>query len=338
VYVSQRSGEVMQATTRGSRIGAYFGAIPHWLFFTPLRSRSGLWSQVVIWLSGAGTMLSILGLVIGIWVYSPSKSFRFPGGASSLPYVGPKRWHVILGLFFGVITCTWVFSGLMSMGPFAWVEDQNQPNLGKVLRGNLLDIQAFHGKTPGAAIVQASASLQVKELELATVGDEGFYLATGDAGKSVMVPMAGNPRAAFTAEQILEIVKRGVAPAQIAESRLVKEYDAYYLDRHNRLPLPVLYVQLDDAAKSAYYIDPRTAQVVESYGVRSRRGRWLYHGLHSFDLPWLYANRPSWDIVVLLLMSGGTALSVTSLILAFRVIRRKFRPKRRSLPRTVNAL
>ena len=37
VYVSQVTGEVVQHTTRGSRIGAYFGAIPHWLYFTPLR-------------------------------------------------------------------------------------------------------------------------------------------------------------------------------------------------------------------------------------------------------------------------------------------------------------
>ena len=51
VYVSQVTGEVVQATTRGSRIGAYFGAIPHWLYFTPLRKDGLLWSKVVIWAS-----------------------------------------------------------------------------------------------------------------------------------------------------------------------------------------------------------------------------------------------------------------------------------------------
>lgn len=331
IYVSQRSGEVIQDTTRSSRIGAYFGAIPHWLFFRPLRSRSGVWSQVVIWLSGAGTLLSILGLIVGFWVYSPSKSFRLPNGVSSLPYVGPKRWHVLLGLIFGLVTCTWVFSGLMSMGPFSWVEDKNQPDVGKALRGDHLDIRAFRGKTPGAAIRQASASLRVKELELSTAGGEGFYLASDAATNSVLVPISGDPQAAFATDAIIDIVKHGVAPAQIRESRVVKEYEAYYLDRDNRLPLPVLCIQLDDAAKSAYYVDPRTARVVESYGTRSRWGRWMYHGFHSLDLPWLYASRPSWDIVVLLLLSGGTALSVTSLIIALRVVRRKFLVKRRTV-------
>ena len=53
--------------------------------------------------------------------------------------------------------------------------------------------------------------------------------------------------------------------------------------------------------------------------------RWLYHGLHSLDFPWLYDYRPLWDIVVITFMLGGTALCVTSLILAWRVLGRKLR-------------
>ena len=51
--------------------------------------------------------------------------------------------------------------------------------------------------------------------------------------------------------------------------------------------------------------------------------RWLYHGLHSLDFPWLYNYRPLWDIVVITLMLGGTAMCVTSLVLAWRVLARK---------------
>ena len=74
VYVSTVSGEVVQYTTRGSRIAAYFGAIPHWLYFTPLRKNGVLWRKTVIWASGIGMLISLLGLVIGIWVYSDRKS------------------------------------------------------------------------------------------------------------------------------------------------------------------------------------------------------------------------------------------------------------------------
>jgi hypothetical protein len=88
VYVSAVTGEVVQHTTRGSRIAAYFGAIPHWLYFTPLRKNEPRWNQVVIWTSGMGTVAGILGLVAGIGMYSPSKRYRFQAVSTSIPYTG----------------------------------------------------------------------------------------------------------------------------------------------------------------------------------------------------------------------------------------------------------
>ena len=61
VYVSGNSGEVVQYTTTGSRLGAYVGAIPHWFYFTPLRKHGPQWSRVVIWSSGIGTFAALLG-------------------------------------------------------------------------------------------------------------------------------------------------------------------------------------------------------------------------------------------------------------------------------------
>jgi hypothetical protein len=61
---------------------------------------------------------------------------------------------------------------------------------------------------------------------------------------------------------------------------------------------PALRVGFDDRDGSVYYVDLKTAQVVESYDARSRVNRWLYHGQHSIDLPWLYRNRPTWDVAV----------------------------------------
>jgi hypothetical protein len=87
--------------------------------------------------------------------------------------------------------------------------------------------------------------------------------------------------------------------------------------------LPVVYARMNDAAATRYYIDPKTATIVGGYSEREWMTRWLYHGLHSLDFPWLYNYRPLWDIVVITLMLGGTALCVTSLVLAWRVLARK---------------
>ena len=53
--------------------------------------------------------------------------------------------------------------------------------------------------------------------------------------------------------------------------------------------------------------------------------RFFYNGLHSLSFPWLYNHRPLWDIVVIAFMVGGTALCLTSLILAWRVLGRRLR-------------
>ncbi len=100
-------------------------------------------------------------------------------------------------------------------------------------------------------------------------------------------------------------MKQAAAPAAVVESRIITEYEAYYLDRHHQHPLPVLFVRFNDALGSMFYIDPSTAQIVAGYDSASRVNRWLYHGLHSLDFPWLYRHRPAWDLVVLALLAGG---------------------------------
>jgi hypothetical protein len=97
VYVSGLTGEVAQHTTRGSRMLAYFGAIPHWLYFAPLRRNGPWWNKVIVWSSGIGAITSLLGLIAGVWMYSPSKRYRYQGAPSSIPYRGQKRLHLILG-------------------------------------------------------------------------------------------------------------------------------------------------------------------------------------------------------------------------------------------------
>ena len=108
----------------------------------------------------------------------------------------------------------------------------------------------------------------------------------------------------------------------LAGAEVLQSYDRYYLDRRGNRPLPVVRVSLADADHTRYYIDPRTGRLAGVYSDRNWVTRWLYHGLHSLDFPWLYAHRPLWDIVVIGFMLGGTGLGVTSLILTWRVIGR----------------
>ena len=315
-YVSAQTAEVVQHTTSGSRLAAYFGAIPHWLYWTPLRKNARAWNRVVVWSSGIGAGVSFLGLIVGVSMYALRKR---------VPYQGQKRWHMIFGLSFGVFACTWALSGLISMEPFVWLAGGNETaiNVESALRGGVLDLGAFDVKPPRDAIQAAGAA--VKELELAVFADQPCYIAHESARSSRVIPIRGASVSEFDHARILDLVSQAVQPDRIAESRVITGYDAYYLDRHHQHPLPALFVRLADTRGSMFYIDPKTAHIVEAYDSRSRWNRWLYHGLHSWNLPWLYRNRPAWDIMVMALLAGGTALSVTAVILGLQLLGRKLR-------------
>ena len=317
VYVSESTGEVVQFTTRSARLFAELGPIPHWLYYTPLRKNGPLWSKVVIWASGIATVAALMGLIVGLTMYSPSRRI-------SIPYKGQKRLHHILGLFFGIVACTWAFSGMLSMEPFQLSSGRPSGTraVATALRGKRPSLAQYSAKSPREALAQLGPAFQVKQLELSSFASDPMYIATGARGETRVVRMRGEPLESFDPSRILNVV---TSAAGVAEARLMTQYDAYYLDRTGQRPLPVLFVQLNDEAHSRYYIDPKTAQVVGSYrsSTESWVNRWLYHGLHSINFPWLYNYRPAWDIVVLTLMLGGTSLCVTSVIIGFQLIRRK---------------
>jgi hypothetical protein len=340
VYVDGEKASIVQYTTTASRFWSWLGAIPHWIYFTPIRRDPRRWFDVIVWTSGVGTFVALSGLVIAVSMLSPRRRYRHGGTPTSIPYRGWKRWHTIVGLCFGVIAATWVFSGLLSMGPFATVEaivermvpaerpaDPDHPRPGPVAlveefsASAPLMLSAFVDR-PVAAALAAVPDFEVKELELSVFDGRPIYLATNGAGDTRVIPVQGEPARTLDVDAVMRRV-RDVAGASLMDVRLMNEYDAYYLDRTHQRPLPVIMAQLDDGARTRYYIDPRTASIVGSYSRRGWVDRWLYHGLHSLDFPWLYKHRPLWDIVVLTLLVGGNALCVTSIVLAWRVLTRK---------------
>ena len=112
IYVSQVSGEAVQRTTRAGRVLNWLGAVPHWLYPTLLRQYPKLWTQVVIWTSLAGVFLTLVGLYLGILSWRPFRDQRLS------PFRGLMTWHHLAGLGAGVLTLTWVASGLISMNPW----------------------------------------------------------------------------------------------------------------------------------------------------------------------------------------------------------------------------
>lgn len=115
IYVSPSRGRVVLYTTSRDRLLAWLGAIPHWLYFLPLRADRALWSTTVVTLASVGVVFVALGLVL---MFTQLRWRHWPKLARAIPYRGLMKWHYMLGVGFGWCVLTWVFSGLLSMEPY----------------------------------------------------------------------------------------------------------------------------------------------------------------------------------------------------------------------------
>jgi hypothetical protein len=308
LYVSGVTGDVVLKTTSRSRALAWAGAIPHWLYITALRKHAEFWRQLVIWIAGVCCITSIFGIAVGVSRFSFSKRRRSP-------YEGTKLWHHWSGIVFGAIAFTWAFSGMLSLdpGPF---QSGSRPT-GKQIRsftGGPLDPSAFD-----LSVVKAT---QAKEIGFLQVGGSPFYTVSGHWARAVFLDGEGAVAPPFPEAFLLEAARRAVPDGGIVEATRLTGYDAYYYDREWRRPLPVLRVKFDDRARTWLYIDPARGALVSRFDRWLRFDRWIYHGLHSLDFPFLWPYRPWWDVVVILLLGGGLAISVTGAVMGFDRIRR----------------
>ncbi|MEX2583550.1 MAG: PepSY domain-containing protein [Gemmatimonadota bacterium] len=338
VYISSVTGDVVQRHDRQERLWGWLGPVVHWIYPRDLIVRRPIWRQVVIWTSGLGVLMCLAGLTIGAVRFLQVR--RLPHSASRItPYRDRWfRWHHYLGFVFGIVTLTWVFSGLLSMSPFQWTPSTGL-SIEETLRwqGGALDLDAFEVSAEAAlGATEREAGRAVRLLKAVQIGGQPFWVAHLDWAETLVVP-AGAPHGggaessqvpvwpAFPEELILAGAARILPEAPRSSVTWITEPDAYYYPRYQPLRFPALRVRFDDRARTWLYLDPATGEVAYRYEKLSRLNRWIYHGLHSFDFPGLNGNRPLWDIVVLVLMAGGTALSATGTILTWRWLSRNMR-------------
>jgi hypothetical protein len=318
LYLSDRTAEGEVETTRSGRRWGYAGAVVHWVYFTPLRRHSVLWAQTIIWTSLAGCVMCVSGFAWGL--LTPRSR-----------YSGIMQWHHYAGLVFGLATCTWIFSGLLSMDPWGWHPGTSaSSSQRRAVAGGPLRLDAF--SVPALTRAVASLAPVRGDLELLQFAGEPFV-----KGNDRLVAIASLARGAFARfpdEQILAAAQVAMPGTPVEDATWLRAYDAYYYDRDRQLPLPVLRVRYADPAHTWLYFDPGHGAIARKEDRLTRVNRWLYHGLHSLDFPWLYDRRPLWDVVMVALSLGGLASAVTSLLPAWR---RSGRWRRRLLGRTAGS-
>lgn len=343
VYVSAANAEVALVTTTRTRALAWIATIPHWFYITPLRVNQPLWYWTVVWTSGLGCLLAVLGLVLGVTQFRKSTPFSL---SKSIRYTGWMRWHYILGVLFGVFALTWVFSGLLSMEPFEWTDTPGLEIRRDALTGGPLEIERF-AAFDAAAWSALRAGRTLKEIELKRIQDEPYYVARysaapvdGDAKRERLhqpYPIGGRAEPEthlidattlrvknepFSVDSLLARLRTSAPGAGIVEHELLTDYDSYYYSRGRQAPLPVLRVKFDDPMRTWVYVDPAASEVLAAIHRLNRLERWLYNGLHSLDFGFWYDRRPLWDVGMIALCAGALASSVIGLYLGLKRARR----------------
>lgn len=298
IYVSQASGEVVQRTTGAARVLNWLGAVPHWLYPTLLRQYPKLWTQVVIWTSLAGVFLTLAGLYLGILSWRPFRDKRLS------PFRGLMTWHHLTGLATGVLTLTWVASGLVSMNPWGFLESPDDPGPARVA-----------GPPPAFAEVQAALESvaahapAVAQVRLVPLAGRAFVLA-GDERFDAQ----GHP-APLTAA---DLAAAGQRLGPVTSQGLMTAEDAYYFSHHEAVTLPVWRVLLADGRRD--YLDPRTGGLLASIDGHAKAYRWLHQGLHRFDIVPGFRRGPVWASVTLILLAAVTFGVGTGVWLGWRRI------------------
>jgi len=324
IYVSTTTGDIVLWTTGAQRFWNWFGAIPHWLYFTQLRTNGPLWSQIVIWTSILGGFLTLLGLYLGIAQFRQGKSGRLS------PYRGWFYWHHIAGLVFGVLTLTWVVSGTLSMNPWGFLEGRGGNERAR-LAGDPI---AWSAVRDSLAALKTNPPEGVVRLRSAPLDSKLFWLAAKSDGSIIRLDANGAP-APLGVSELQMAGERLVQGEPIESKEIITSGDEYYFDfsvaeRDDAPPFPVYRVVMNDSEHTRYYLDPRTGQLVRRVDANSRGQRWLFSGFHRMDFTAWLRIRPVWDVIVIVLLLGGLAVTGTGTYLALSRVKRDLTFKRQA--------
>jgi hypothetical protein len=302
LYVSAVTGEVVQQTERWERFWNWGGAIIHWIYPSFIRQHTTVWYWTVVWLTIVGLFLTVTGLYIAL------RYFQFRSKGQKSPFQGVGLWHHYLGLFFGILTLTWLFSGLLSMNPWGLLEGRSTAFERAVVKGGQLTFST-EMRDMLEGLGEADLGGDVVWIEIVQVDGQLAAILYNKSGEAVRYnPATWLPEALN--DLYFESMARRIKPeTPLREADWIDQEDAYYYGLKEPVRLPVYRVLYEDGERA--YFDSVSGELVRLVDQNRKWYRWLFNGLHSIDFVSGIRQRPVWDILVWLLLGGVTAGAVT---------------------------
>jgi uncharacterized iron-regulated membrane protein len=318
LYVSARTGQVLQRTRGDERAWNWCGAVLHWIYFTPLRKSWSAWNEVVWWLSLVALLASVAGTWLGIHRFLKT---RATGRAGWSPFRGWMRWHHIIGLFASVIVLVWIFSGWLSMD---------------------------HGRLFSKGAVAADRAVRFQGMPLDSVARSvpaGFMHRMGSPAEIRFGAVAGRPLAAarggrLASTRVFWLDSHSAPTAAIPPSALIAGLKAAWpgaaLIQEAPIVAPDFYAVAESLSETAVpftvaeleplrvYVDADAGKLLVVMDPSRRAYAWVFYALHSFNFPALLAHPTIRAVLVVVLMLIGLAFSGTGAVIGIQRLRRSF--------------
>ena len=335
VYVSSKSGSIVQQTNSNSRWAARLGAIPHWIYFRSLRLKAQLWSTVVIWLAGVGVFVSLTGIIAGFIRLRKRKKQILHGGNHITPYKKFwYKWHHLTGFFFGLFVFTFVLSGLFSMTDLPeWLVPVHSEFSPKKSWNKAVNSGADFQHSPSAIWQALENNAGIRKISWKnSLGKSAYWVYYADFRQPevyLSTPDSIYKQAPFSLSEVearAKTISSNTAFSVVAQT----EYDNYYQESGMSYhPLPVYRIDWQDAGHNQLFVNPTTGEAIASFNQSEKIHRWLYRGLHTFNLKFLLQNEWLRKALLIFLSLGGLAVSVSGLVLGWNWLKRKFRNNKR---------
>jgi uncharacterized iron-regulated membrane protein len=319
LYISARTGEVLQRTRFSERAWNWSGAVIHWIYFTPLRKSYPAWNQVVWWVS----LVALLSSSVGVWLgFVRLASNRAAGRKGLSPFRGWMRWHHIIGLFASVIVVSWMLSGWLSM------DHGRLFSRGETTAKQVLQLRGMSlGAVTNAVTLESMREVApASELTFNAVAGRAFLTAYGPSGRDARILFLDQPPAPILASLPDSLLLSGVDhlwPGQVQAISVPDAYDDLYRHAESTPGNAEVFAVIRNPALRIYVdrYSGRFLTIMDS----SRRGyAWIYYALHTFQFPGLIEHPAIRTVLILVLLALGFSASATGVVLSVKRLRREF--------------
>lgn len=324
LYVSARSGEVMQRTTRNERAWNRVGAVIHWLNPTTLRKHDELWHATLWSLALAGIALISMGTWLGVVRYV---NLKRSGRSGMSPFVGWMRWHHTVGLFAAVIALNWMASGWLSIDRGTFFSS-DQPTAQQVER--LRGMTVAEAAQALFSAVDSQKLAGARDIEFTALGGRPLLIVRdGSSRYSYVVSndVSGNASTSAVIPDALlrSAIRAAWSPVGVRAMDAIAEDDAYRL-RTVPWPATARRAVLNDPGHTWVQIDAASGQIISIMDTSRRVYRWVVAGPHNLDFPLFNHAEPLRHILILVATGIGFVLSCTGVVLGVRRVRSMLAP------------